>query len=91
MFSRCWQFTTGVYEETAVMYLCVCVFQVSLEVIEELCYEMGLHRLEAMEEYAIFLVTGRGVLTDVCFLITHTQTHTKRCVSARGQSSRRCQ
>ncbi|XP_029361674.1 unconventional myosin-XV [Echeneis naucrates] len=33
---------------------------VALEVIEELCYEMGLHRLEATEEYAIFLVTNRG-------------------------------
>ncbi|XP_044203400.1 unconventional myosin-XV [Thunnus albacares] len=33
---------------------------VALEVIEELCYEMALHRLEAMEEYAIFLVTNRG-------------------------------
>ncbi|CAJ1054060.1 unconventional myosin-XV [Xyrichtys novacula] len=33
---------------------------VALEVIEELCYEMGLHRLEAIEEYAIFLVTNRG-------------------------------
>ncbi|KAM8771614.1 unconventional myosin-XV [Acanthopagrus schlegelii] len=33
---------------------------IALEVIEELCYEMGLHRLEAMEEYAIFLVTNRG-------------------------------
>ncbi|KAK5623203.1 hypothetical protein CRENBAI_017781 [Crenichthys baileyi] len=33
---------------------------VALEVIEELCYEMGLHTLEAMEEYAIFLVTNRG-------------------------------
>uniref|UniRef100_A0A3Q3FDM7 Myosin XVAb n=1 Tax=Kryptolebias marmoratus TaxID=37003 RepID=A0A3Q3FDM7_KRYMA len=32
---------------------------VALEVIEELCYEMGLHTLEAMEEYAIFLVTNR--------------------------------
>lgn len=30
--------------------------------IEELCYEMGLHKLEAMEEYAIFLVTNRGML-----------------------------
>uniref|UniRef100_A0A3B4YLE6 MyTH4 domain-containing protein n=1 Tax=Seriola lalandi dorsalis TaxID=1841481 RepID=A0A3B4YLE6_SERLL len=38
---------------------------VALEVIEELCYEMGLHRLEAMEEYAIFLVTNRGVLTHI--------------------------
>ncbi|XP_026158447.1 unconventional myosin-XV [Mastacembelus armatus] len=33
---------------------------VALEVTEELCYEMGLHRPEAMEEYAIFLVTNRG-------------------------------
>uniref|UniRef100_A0A3Q3XPI0 MyTH4 domain-containing protein n=1 Tax=Mola mola TaxID=94237 RepID=A0A3Q3XPI0_MOLML len=33
---------------------------VALEVIEELCYEMGLHRLESIEEYAIFLVTSRG-------------------------------
>ncbi|XP_023814203.1 unconventional myosin-XV-like [Oryzias latipes] len=33
---------------------------VALEAVEELCYEMGLHRLEAMEEYAIFLVTNRG-------------------------------
>ncbi|XP_008290678.1 unconventional myosin-XV [Stegastes partitus] len=33
---------------------------VALEVIEELCYEMGLHRLETMEEYAVFLVTNRG-------------------------------
>ncbi|KAM6939466.1 LOW QUALITY PROTEIN: unconventional myosin-XV [Xenentodon cancila] len=33
---------------------------VALEVVEELCYEMGLHRLETMEEYAIFLVTNRG-------------------------------
>ncbi len=50
-----------------------CVFQVALEVIEELCYEMGLHRLEAMEEYAIFLVTNRGVPTDVCSLtLKHT-------------------
>uniref|UniRef100_A0A3B3XS65 Myosin XVAb n=1 Tax=Poecilia mexicana TaxID=48701 RepID=A0A3B3XS65_9TELE len=32
---------------------------VALEVIEELCYEMGLHTLEAIEEYAIFLVTNR--------------------------------
>ncbi|XP_056890902.1 unconventional myosin-XV [Takifugu flavidus] len=33
---------------------------VALEVIEELCYEMGLHRLEAIKEYAVFLVTSRG-------------------------------
>lgn len=43
------------------------VFQVALEVIEELCYEMGLHRLEAIKEYAVFLVTGRGV-----FICAHT-------------------
>lgn len=53
------------------------VFQVALGVIEELCYEMGLHRLEAMEEYGIFLVTSRGVLSDVFFFITHPQTHAK--------------
>ncbi|XP_030645611.1 LOW QUALITY PROTEIN: unconventional myosin-XV [Chanos chanos] len=33
---------------------------VALDAIEELCYEMGLHRLEAMDEYAIFVVTNRG-------------------------------
>ncbi|XP_051801956.1 unconventional myosin-XV-like [Acanthochromis polyacanthus] len=33
---------------------------VALEVIEELCYEMGVHRREAIEEYAVFLVTNRG-------------------------------
>nr|XP_020478442.1 LOW QUALITY PROTEIN: unconventional myosin-XV-like [Monopterus albus] len=33
---------------------------IALEVIEELCYEMDLHRLEAMEEYTIFLVSNRG-------------------------------
>ncbi|XP_028303243.1 unconventional myosin-XV isoform X2 [Gouania willdenowi] len=33
---------------------------IALEVIEEMCYEMGLHRLEAMEEYAVFLVTNGG-------------------------------
>ncbi|XP_034151053.1 unconventional myosin-XV [Esox lucius] len=33
---------------------------VALDAIEELCYEMGLHSLEAMDEYAIFLVTQRG-------------------------------
>lgn len=35
-------------------------FQVALDAIEELCYEMSLHREEAMEEYAIFVVTHRG-------------------------------
>lgn len=38
--------------------------QVALEVIEELCYEMGLHRMEAMREYAIFLVTSGGEPTQ---------------------------
>ncbi|KAK6288463.1 hypothetical protein J4Q44_G00388370, partial [Coregonus suidteri] len=33
---------------------------VSLDAIEELCNEIGLHRLESMDEYAIFLVTHRG-------------------------------
>ncbi|XP_037648825.1 unconventional myosin-XV isoform X6 [Sebastes umbrosus] len=33
---------------------------VALDVIEELCYEMGLHRVEALDEYAIFLVTHKG-------------------------------
>ncbi|XP_035261236.1 unconventional myosin-XV-like [Anguilla anguilla] len=33
---------------------------ISLDVIEELCYEMALQRLEAMDEYAIFVVTTRG-------------------------------
>uniref|UniRef100_A0A4W4EFG4 MyTH4 domain-containing protein n=1 Tax=Electrophorus electricus TaxID=8005 RepID=A0A4W4EFG4_ELEEL len=33
---------------------------VALDAIEELCYEMGLNRQEAMDEYAIFVVTHRG-------------------------------
>ncbi|XP_046693235.1 unconventional myosin-XV [Silurus meridionalis] len=33
---------------------------VALDVIEELCYELALQRLEAMNEYTIFLVTHRG-------------------------------
>ncbi|XP_023677819.2 unconventional myosin-XV isoform X2 [Paramormyrops kingsleyae] len=33
---------------------------IALDVIEELCYEMDLHRLEAMDEYAVFVVTNRG-------------------------------
>lgn len=45
------------------------VFQVALEVIEELCYEMGLHRLEAIKEYAVFLVTSRGVFICVNLLL----------------------
>lgn len=38
----------------------ISLFQVALDVIEELCYEMGLHRAEALDEYAVFLVTHRG-------------------------------
>lgn len=34
--------------------------QVATDVIEELCYEMGLQRAEALDEYAVFLVTQRG-------------------------------
>ncbi|KAF4074065.1 hypothetical protein AMELA_G00250400 [Ameiurus melas] len=33
---------------------------VVLDAIEELCYEMGLHSMEGMDEYAVFLVTNRG-------------------------------
>ncbi|XP_016386909.1 unconventional myosin-XV-like [Sinocyclocheilus rhinocerous] len=32
----------------------------ALDVIEELCYEMALQRLEAMDEYTVFIVTNRG-------------------------------
>lgn len=64
------------------VFVCVVFFQIALEVIEELCYEMGLHRLEAMEEYAIFLVTNRGLLPDICFSISHTLTHIKGCIRA---------
>uniref|UniRef100_A0A3B4T7N8 MyTH4 domain-containing protein n=1 Tax=Seriola dumerili TaxID=41447 RepID=A0A3B4T7N8_SERDU len=42
---------------------------VAVDVIEELCYEMGLHRVEALDEYAIFLVTHRGDLAN-CDLYT---------------------
>lgn len=37
------------------------LFQVALDVIEELCYEMELHRTEALDEYAVFLVTHKGL------------------------------
>ncbi|CAM5087940.1 unnamed protein product [Natator depressus] len=33
---------------------------VALDVIKEMCYEMGLHRPEAFDEYVIFAVTNRG-------------------------------
>lgn len=36
----------------------------ALDAIEELCFEMSLHRPEAMEEYAIFVVTHRGKAPD---------------------------
>lgn len=45
---------------------CVCVCsQVALDVTEELCYELALQRPEAMNEYAIFLVTNRGTRADI--------------------------
>lgn len=56
-------------------HLCAFVSQVALEVIEELCYEMGLHTLEAMREYAIFLVTSGGEPTDSS-LHNHSHSHT---------------
>lgn len=37
--------------------------KVALDTIEELCYEMGLHKLEALDEYGIFVVTNRGEMT----------------------------
>lgn len=37
----------------------------ALDAIEELCYEMSLHKLEALDEYAIFVVTNRGELKNV--------------------------
>lgn len=41
--------------------------QVALDVIEELCYEMMLQRIEAMDEYTIFVVTNRGTdLNSFC-------------------------
>ncbi|XP_072298739.1 unconventional myosin-XV [Eucyclogobius newberryi] len=33
---------------------------VAFDVIEELCFEMELHREEALDEYAVFLVTHKG-------------------------------
>ncbi|XP_067390295.1 unconventional myosin-XV [Emydura macquarii macquarii] len=33
---------------------------VALDVIQEICHEMGLHRPEAFDEYVIFAVTNRG-------------------------------
>uniref|UniRef100_A0A3Q4A9S9 MyTH4 domain-containing protein n=1 Tax=Mola mola TaxID=94237 RepID=A0A3Q4A9S9_MOLML len=34
---------------------------VALDVIEDLCFEMELHRPEALDEYAVFLVTHREI------------------------------
>ncbi|XP_063050888.1 unconventional myosin-XV-like [Engraulis encrasicolus] len=31
-----------------------------MDIIEELCYEMAVQRMEAMDEYTIFIVTNRG-------------------------------
>lgn len=39
--------------------ICPCA-QVALDVIEELCCEMGLQNPEALEEYILFVVTDRG-------------------------------
>lgn len=44
----------------------ISLFQVALDVIEELCYEMDLHRPEALDEYAVFLVTHRGNKDFAC-------------------------
>lgn len=52
------KYTTAYCELIFFLFPC----QVALDVIEELCYEMGLHRVEALDEYAIFLVTHRGNL-----------------------------
>ena len=54
--------------------MCVCVLQVALDIIEELCYEMCLERLEAMDEYTIFLVTNRGTHTPHTHTMHHTHT-----------------
>lgn len=43
-----------------VTIMMISVYQVASDVIEELCYEMGLQRAEALDEYAVFLVTHRG-------------------------------
>lgn len=43
----------------SVTAICPCA-QVALDVIEELCCEMGLQNPEALEEYILFVVTDRG-------------------------------
>lgn len=44
-------------DTTPTPHLCA---QVALDVIEELCCEMGLQRREALDEYILFVVTNRG-------------------------------
>lgn len=44
------------------------------DVIEELCYEMGLQRAEALDEYAVFLVTHRGNSAPCLLLFVTTTT-----------------
>lgn len=46
-------------EHGSVLATCPCA-QVALDVIEELCCEMGLQNPEALEEYILFVVTDRG-------------------------------
>lgn len=54
--------------KTEPRHSCALVSQVALEVIEELCYEMGLHRMEVMREYAIFFVTSGGELAQLSLI-----------------------
>lgn len=49
----------------------------ALDVIEELCYEMELHRPEALDEYAVFLVTHRGNEALKYQQLQHTVTYCK--------------
>ena len=47
---------------TDLYHTCSFLAQVAQDAIEELCYEMGLNKLTAMDEYAIFVVVNRGVM-----------------------------
>lgn len=49
---------------TWILYL-----QVAFDVIEEICTEMGVHRDEAYNEYAIFAVTNRGKWRRRCLTL----------------------
>lgn len=40
-----------------------------MDAIEELCYEMGVTKMEAMDEYAIFVVINRGATLDLFSVI----------------------